>query len=224
MAAMPIRVVVAEDDLLVREGLIRLVESLRPLQLCAACPDYDALQQAVEAAQPDVVITDIRMPPTRSDEGLRAAEWLRENRPQVGVVVLSQHVTPEYALALLEKGAAGRAYLLKERVGDPEELMRAVTEVARGGSVIDPRVVEALVAARGRERSPLDELTPREMQVLELVAQGMSNSAIAAAVFLSERSVEKNISGILSKLELTDEADAHRRVRATLLYLSERGR
>ena len=221
---MPIRVVVAEDDLLVREGLIRLVESLPQLQLCAACPDYDTLLQAVDTAQPDVVITDIRMPPTRSDEGLRAAEWLRQYRPDVGVVVLSQHVTPEYALALLENGAAGRAYLLKERVGDPDELVRAVIEVARGGSVIDPRVVEALIAARGRARSPLDELTPREMQVLELIAQGMSNSAIAAAVFLSERSVEKNISGILSKLELTDEADVHRRVRATLLFLSERRR
>ena len=221
---MPIRIVIAEDDLLVREGLVRLIEALPGLELLAACADYDSLLQAVAAEEPDVVVTDIRMPPTRTDEGLRAAEWLRQNRPRVGVVVLSQHVAPEYAIALLENGATGRAYLVKERVGDPDELVRAITEVARGGSVVDSRVVEGLARARGRHPSPLDDLTPRELEVLEKLAQGLSNSAIATASFLSERSVEKNISAIFSKLGLSEEGDVHRRVKATLLFLADQSR
>ena len=167
------------------------------------------------------MITDIRMPPTGTDEGLRAAERLRAERPEVGVVVLSQYAEPEYALALLEKGASGRAYLLKERVSDIDQLVGAVREVARGGSVIDPRVVEVLVAARSAVRnSPIAQLTPRERDVLQQVAMGKNNAGIAAALFLTERAVEKHINAIFSKLELSEEPDVHRRVKAALVYLA----
>lgn len=167
------------------------------------------------------MITDIRMPPTGTDEGLRAAERLRAERPEVGVVVLSQYAEPEYALALLEKGASGRAYLLKERVSDIDQLVGAVREVARGGSVIDPRVVEVLVAARSAVRdSPIAQLTPRERDVLQQVAMGKNNAGIAAALFLTERAVEKHINAIFSKLDLSEEPDVHRRVKAALVYLA----
>src|SRR5947207_1534265 len=184
--------------------------------------DLDSLMAAVEAERPDVVITDIRMPPTGTDEGIRAAGEIRAKHPNTGVVVLSQYVEPEYALSLLEKGAAGRAYLLKERVSDIEQLVNAIREVARGGSVIDPRVVESLVAARTRKAdSPLRDLTPREQEVLAAMAEGKNNAAIATRLFLTERAVEKHINSIFSKLGLHEDKDVHRRVRAASLYLSE---
>ena len=218
------RIVLAEDNYLLREGVKQLLETSDEVELVATAGDLPALEQAIDAQRPDVVITDIRMPPTGTDEGLRAAEKLRAERPEVGVVVLSQYVEPDYALALLEKGATGRAYLLKERVSDIDQLVNAVLEVARGGSVIDPRVVEVLVAARSRSTSsPLAQLTPREMEVLELLAQGRNNAGIAAALFLSERAVEKHINAIFSKLGVSEEPDVHRRVKAVLLYLAERG-
>ena len=219
---MPIRVVFADDNYLLREGVKQLIETQPDLELAAVAVDFDSLMAAVEAQAPDVVITDIRMPPTGSDEGIRAAEQIRTGHPKTGVVVLSQYAEPEYALALLEKGAAGRAYLLKERVSDIEQLVNAIREVARGGSVIDSKVVEALVAARTRKTdSPLRDLTPREQEVLAAMAEGKNNAAIAASLFLTERAVEKHINSIFSKLGLTEERDVHRRVKATLLYLGE---
>jgi DNA-binding NarL/FixJ family response regulator len=216
----PIRVVIAEDNYLVREGIKQLIESLPELELAAVCEDMDSLLEAVEKTSPDVVMTDIRMPPTGTDEGLRVAERLRETHPSTGVVVLSQYVESEYALQLLEKGAAGRAYLLKERVSDVIQLVDAIKEVAAGGSVIDPKVVEALVAARSTAAgSPLAILTPRETEVLEQLAQGKNNAAIAAALFLTERAVEKHINSIFSKLQLSEEKEIHRRVKAALLFL-----
>ncbi|HVH65234.1 MAG TPA: response regulator transcription factor [Candidatus Acidoferrum sp.] len=219
---MSIRLILAEDNYLVREGVRQLIESQPGLEIAAVCTDLDSLLAAVEQHHPDVVLTDIRMPPTGTDEGIRAAEKLRQEHPKTGVVILSQYADPEYALKLLEKGATGRAYLLKERVSDIEQLTNAIREVARGGSVIDPRVVEALVAARTRRAdSPLRELTPREQEVLGAMAEGKNNAAIAGQLFLTERAIEKHINSIFSKLSLQEETDIHRRVRAVLLYLSE---
>jgi len=199
-----------------------LLETSDEIELLASCGDLPGLEQAIEEHSPAVVITDIRMPPTGTDEGLRAAERLRAERPEVGVVVLSQYAEPEYALALLEKGASGRAYLLKERVSDVEELVRAIREVASGGSVIDPRVVETLVEARSRRRdSPLERLTPRESEVLAEMAQGRNNAGVAAALGLSERAVEKHINSVFSKLGLSEEPDVHRRVKAVIVYLAD---
>jgi DNA-binding NarL/FixJ family response regulator len=167
-------------------------------------------------------VTDIRMPPTGTDEGIRAAATLRDSHPGVGVVVLSQYDEPEYAVALLTRGAAGRAYLLKDALGDTDDLVRAIREVAAGRSVIDPQVVENLVAARTRfSASPLRALSPREVDVLSAMAQGRSNDAIASTLFISVRVVEKHISAIFAKLGLTEEGDVHRRVKAVLIYLSE---
>jgi DNA-binding NarL/FixJ family response regulator len=218
----PLRVVLAEDNLLVREGVQRLLEAQDDLELVAACGDLDGLLAAVQRERPDVVITDIRMPPTGTDEGIRAAERLRTTHPGVGVVVLSQYDDPEYALALLEDGSARRAYLLKERVSHPEQLLAAIREVALGGSVIDPRVVEALVTRRAREaHSPLAELTARERDVLAAMAQGKTNAAIAEALVLTPRAVEKHINAIFSKLPLGQHPAADRRVTAVLLFLAE---
>jgi DNA-binding NarL/FixJ family response regulator len=215
-----IRVVLAEDNYLVREGIRQLLEEEEGIELVAACEDFDSVMKAIAEHHPDVVLTDIRMPPSGTDEGLQVAHRLRGESPATGVVVLSQYVEADYALALLENGAAGRAYLLKERVSDVGQLRNAIEEVHRGGSVIDPRVVEALVAARARRAdSPLDALTPREREVLGQVAQGKNNAAIAAALFLTERAVEKHINSIFSKLGLGEEPDVHRRVKATLVYL-----
>jgi len=220
--AVTIRLVLAEDNYLVREGIRQLIETQPDLELVAVCTDFDSLLAAVETHHPDVVLTDIRMPPTGTDEGVRAAERLRQQHPKTGVVILSQYSDPDYALALLEKGATGRAYLLKERISDIEQLTNAIREVANGGSVIDPKVVEALVAAKVRKpQSPLAELTPREREVLGLMAEGKNNAAIAARLFLTERAIEKHINSIFSKLALTEEKDTHRRVRAALLFLSE---
>jgi len=221
--AAPLRVILAEDSYLVREGIRMLIEEEDDLLLLASCNDYESLLAAVDEHEPDVVITDIRMPPTNTDEGIRAARQLRERHPTVGVVVLSQYVEPAWALELLEQGSAGRGYLLKERVGDLDELTRAVCAIAEGGSVIDPQVVDALVAARmQRERSLLARLTERELEVLGRIAQGHNNAGIAALLHLSERAVEKHINSIFSKLDLSGEdGQVHRRVRAVLLYLAE---
>jgi DNA-binding NarL/FixJ family response regulator len=219
---MPIRLVIADDHLLVREGVRRLLETEPDIEIAAVCGDLDSLLAAVEEEHPDVVVTDIRMPPGNGDEGIQAAQRLRTTAPDVGVVVLSQCATPSYALALLEAGSAGRSYLLKERVQDPGELVSAIRAVARGGSVIDPKVVEALVAedARG-EGSPLKSLTERERDVLREMATGKSNAAIGESLFLAERSVEKVIHSIFLKLGLTWEASVNKRVMAVILYLAE---
>ena len=218
---MTIRIVLAEDNYLVREGERQLLESLDGIDLVAVCEDYDSVIRAVDEHRPDVLLTDIRMPPTETDEGLRAADHVRDVLPGCGVVVLSQYVEAEYALALLQKGAAGRTYLLKERLSDIVQLENAIREVARGGSVIDPAVVEALVQARARSAgSPVASLTPRELEVLGQVAQGKNNAAIAAVLFLTERAVEKHINSIFSKLALSEDPQIHRRVKATLLYLA----
>ena len=219
---MVLRVLLAEDNYLVREGVARLLDMEPGVELVGTCADYDDLMAAVAAHAPDVVVTDIRMPPTGTDEGVRAANALRVDAPTVGVVVLSQYVEPAYALALLEHGSGGRAYLLKERVSDIDQLRHAISEVARGGSVIDPKVVEALVDARTRTKeSPLRFLTPRESEVLAEMAQGRNNAGIAAALGLSERAVEKHINSVFAKLALSEEPDAHRRVKAVLLYLAD---
>ena len=219
---MPIRLVLAEDHYLVREGVRRLLETRPDLEVAAVCGDLPSLLAAVEAERPDVVVTDIRMPPGGSDEGIQAAERLRESHPDVGVVVLSQFSQPGYALALLESGTARRAYLLKERIEDVEQLAGAIHAVAEGGSMIDPQVVEALVTARGRsKRSKLDELTSREHDVLREMAEGKNNAGIAASLFLTERSVEKVIHSIFLKLGLSWEPSIHKRVKAVIIYLAE---
>lgn len=221
---MPLRLVLADDHYLVREGMSRLLEAQPDLEVVAACGDLDSLLAAVEAELPDVVVTDIRMPPTGTDEGIRAADLLRESHPQIGVVVLSQYADPRYALPLLEHGTEGRAYLLKERVDDVEQLVGAIRAVAEGGSFVDPKVVEALVAENARtERSPLHDLTPRERDVLREMASGKNNAAIAATLFLTERSVEKVIHSIFLKLGLGWETTVHKRVKAVVLYLAEGG-
>lgn len=220
----PVRVVLAEDSYLVREGVRRLLETDPLLELTSTCANLDGLLAAVERDRPDVVVTDIRMPPSNTDEGIQAAALLRETNPDVGVVVLSQHDEPEYALKLLEKGSARRAYLLKDSLNDPNHLTAAVREVERGGSVVDPRVVETLVAARARQvGSKLQEVTDREREVLSQMAQGCNNDTIGERLHLSIRMVEKHINSIFSKLSLSEETDVHRRVKAVLIYLSETG-
>jgi DNA-binding NarL/FixJ family response regulator len=217
-----VRVVLAEDNALLREGVSRLVDAANDLELVGVASDLPELLAIADEVVPDVVVTDIRMPPTGTDEGLRAAAWLREHHPATGVVVLSQFTSPTYALALLEDGSAGRAYLLKERVAGADELAQAIRVVAAGGSVIDPVVVDELVRARASKRSSdLAWLTPRESEILGEMAQGKSNLAIADALGVSERAVEKHSNAIFSKLGLSEERDANRRVKAVLVYLSE---
>jgi DNA-binding NarL/FixJ family response regulator len=221
---MAIRLVLAEDHYLVREGIRRLLETDPEFEVAAVCGDLDSLLSAVEGERPDVVVTDIRMPPGDSDEGIQAAQRLRETNPEIGVVVLSQYATPSYVLALLEGGSGGRAYLLKERVKDLGQLAAAIRAVAAGGSVVDAKVVEALVAENARgEDSPLSQLTPRERDVLREMAEGRNNAAIANALFLTERSVEKVIHSIFLKLGLTWETAVHKRVKAVILYLAASG-
>jgi DNA-binding NarL/FixJ family response regulator len=218
---MSIRVVLAEDNALLRAGVSRLLEREQGLELVGTAGDLPSLLALVEAEEPDVVVTDIRMPPSGTDEGIQAATRLRAEHPAIGVVVLSQHAAPAYALALLSEGSEGRAYLLKERVADVDELVAAVREVAGGGSVIDPKVVESLVASTSpRTMSDLDRLTPRENEILAEMAQGKSNAAIAATLVLSERAVEKHTNSIFSKLGLSEEKDLNRRVKAVLLFLA----
>jgi DNA-binding NarL/FixJ family response regulator len=216
-----VRVALAEDNVLLREGMSRLVAANEDFELAGVAGDLPQLLALVKEREPDVVVTDIRMPPTGTDEGIKAAAWLREHFPRTGVVVLSQYVAPGYALALLEHGSAGRAYLLKERVGSVDELARAIRAVAAGGSVIDPQVVDELVRARSAQRSSgLSLLTVRETEILAEMAQGKSNAAIAAALFVTERAVEKHTNSIFAKLGLSEERDVNRRVKAVLVYLS----
>ena len=219
---MGLRVVVAEDSVLMREGITSVLALHDEIDVVAVCADFDELQGAVAEHDPDVVVTDIRMPPTQTDEGIRAANGFRDTRPDMGVVVLSQYVEPEYAMHLFESGSHGRAYLLKERVADTNELAEAIHRVHEGGSVIDPQVVDALIAARsGDTPTILDRLTDREVEVLSHMAQGQNNAAIGEALFISPRSVEKHINSIFTKLDLNEETDTNRRVRAVLVYLSE---
>ena len=218
---MAIRVILAEDNYLAREGIVRVLESIEDLDFVAAYSDLETVREAIDAARPDVVVTDIRMPPTHSDEGIRLAHELRTTQPEMGVVVLSQHAEPLYALALFDQGAARRAYLLKERVRDGAELGRAVREVANGGSVVDPRIVEGLLSVHaGRDRAPVQELTPRELEILGLIAEGRSNTAIAETLVVTKRAVERHINAIFRKLGLEESDDISRRVKAALLYLS----
>ena len=220
---MATRVVVADDSYLIREALVQLLAEDGEVDVVAACGDYDATLAAVEAERPDVVVTDIRMPPSQTDEGIRVAQALHDLSPETGVVVLSQYSDPQYALLLLEHGSAGRAYLLKERIHDRAELASAVAEVAQGGSVIDPKIIDVLVAARTRaEESPLAELTPREREILAEIAAGKSNAAIAESLVLTKRAVEKHINSIFLKLGLSQSQDASKRVKATLMFLADR--
>ena len=219
---MPVRIVLAEDHYLLREGLRRLLEMEPDLEVVAVCESFDTLLDAVAAEQPDVVITDIRMPPTNLDEGIRAAEQFRATHPGLGVVVLSQYVEPGYAHALFEGGTERRAYLLKDRVSEMEQLVGAIRSVLAGGSAVDPKVVDALVGAKTRpEDSPLHELTPRELDVLREMAEGKNNASIAESLFLTERSIEKVIHSVFRKLDLGWDASIHKRVKAVILYLAD---
>lgn len=215
---MPIRVVTADDSYLIRAAVARMVEDESDLELVEATEDFDGLLSAVADKQPDVVVTDVRMPPGHTDEGIRAAEAIRERAPHVGVTVLSQFVRREYAVRLFEAGAAGRAYLLKDRVAEAGQLAHAIREVARGGSVVDPLVVDELMApADGR----LARLTPRELEVLREMARGLNNAGIGESLVLTERAVAKHINAIFAKLDLHEDEALHRRVQAVLLYLGE---
>ena len=217
------RLVVAEDAYLIREGIRSALErEEEEVEVLEYCPDLGSLLRAIELSPPDVVIPDIRMPPTNTDEGIQAAATLRKDHPEIGVVVISQYVSPHYALKLFEHGSAGRAYLLKEHIGHRIQLMEAIREVAAGGSVVDPKVVDVLVEARMRAKnSLLSRLSTREREVLAGVATGASNAAIAESLFLTKRAVEKNINSLFAKLDLTDDKTTSRRVRAALLFLAD---
>jgi DNA-binding NarL/FixJ family response regulator len=220
--AASIRVVLADDSYLVREAVAHVLANAPGITILAACGDRDELLEAVERHEPDVVVTDIRMPPSGDNEGIVVARTLRETHPAIGVVVLSQFADPAYGLALLESGSDGRAYLLKERVHHRGQLVAAVAAVAEGGSVIDAKVVEGLIEARTRaESSSLADLTPRELEILALVARGHSNQAIADELVLTKRAVEKHINAIFLKLNLSTAEDVSRRVKAALMYLAE---
>jgi DNA-binding NarL/FixJ family response regulator len=217
-----LRVVFAEDNYLVREGTAALLAEIAEVELVGTAETKDGLLAAVENLSPDAVLTDIRMPPTNTSEGIEAAREIRSRHPSIGVVVLSQFADEEYAYDLLKDGAEGLGYLLKERVANVEEVVRALNEVAKGGSVLDPKVVEALVAAKDRmAHSPLASLTDREREVLAHMAQGQNNAAIAESLFLTERAVEKHINSLFHKLDLTEEPAVHRRVMAVLAFLRE---
>ena len=220
---MAVTVALAEDNLIVREGVVQLLSAPGTgVEIVSQSEGFDELMAAVEELHPDVVLTDIRMPPSFTDEGLRVAAILRDQRPEIGVVILSSYSDPAYALTLLESGLESRAYVLKERIHDRAQLVSAIHSVAVGGSVIDPKVVEPLVLARTRaERSPLADLTAREREVLAQIAQGKSNAAIAETLFLTKRAVEKHINSIFMKLNLAFDEDVSRRVKATLLFLAE---
>jgi DNA-binding NarL/FixJ family response regulator len=217
-----VRVVFAEDNYLVREGTAALLQASGEVELVGTASSLDELLAAVEQHKPNAVLTDIRMPPSNTTEGIDAARRIRADHPDIGVVVLSQYAEEEYAYELLKDGAAGLGYLLKERVANLEELVRALNEVAKGGSVLDPKVVESLVSAKDRmAHSPLAQLTEREREVLAHMAQGQNNAAIAKSLFLTERAVEKHINSLFHKLGLSEETDVHRRVMAVLAFLRE---
>jgi DNA-binding NarL/FixJ family response regulator len=220
---MALRVVVGEDSLLVREGIAGILGGIDGIELVETAGDLEELRASVDRTAPDIVLTDIRMPPTNSDEGIRFADELRSSHPEIGVVILSMHAEPRYATALLKGGSDRRAYLLKERLTDAAELRDALHTVAAGGSVIDPQVVERLVASREGGPSQLDALTPREREILGLIAQGRSNRWIASELTITRRAVERHINAIFLKLELGEPEEVNRRVRATLLYLSGDG-
>jgi DNA-binding NarL/FixJ family response regulator len=217
---MSVRVVVADDNLITREGIVQLLD--RDFEVVAACGDLPEVLDAVDRESPDVVLTDIRMPPSHSDEGIRLANRLRETHPEVAVIVLSQYEEPVFALSLLERGSDRRGYLLKERVHDRAQLRDALHAVVRGGAVIDPSLVDALVQGKAAiERSALADLSPRERQVLAEIAQGKSNPAIAESLVLSTGAVEKHINAIFLKLGLAFADDVSKRVKAALMFLSE---
>jgi DNA-binding NarL/FixJ family response regulator len=219
---MPVTIALADDSLIVREGVGQILAAEPGVRVVALCGDLPSLLAAVESERPDVVVTDIRMPPTSTDEGIQVAGLLRETHPTIGVVVLSNYAEPAYALALLESGSEGRAYLLKERVHDRAQLVAAIEAVATGGSVLDSKIVEPLVAAKLRvERSSLAALTGREREVLAEIAKGKSNAAIADTLVLTKRAVEKHINSIFLKLSLSYSEDVSKRVKATLLFLAE---
>jgi DNA-binding NarL/FixJ family response regulator len=220
---MTIRTVIGEDDFFVRQGVERALDTHSDIEVVASCADLGCLWAAIDEQRPDVVVTDIRMPPTSTDEGIRLAAELSITAPDIGVVVLSQYDEPEYVLALLDSGTNRRAYLLKETISDAAQLAGAVRSVAAGGSAIDPKVVERLAAARFDRGSLIDWLTPRERSVLEAMAAGMSNSGIADQLGIGVRSVEKHVNAIFSKLGLVEEDHVHRRVHAVLTFLSEVG-
>lgn len=216
-----IRVVIADDAYLVREALSQVLATAESLRVIRLCEDRDSLLAAVKEERPDAVLTDIRMPPNWTDEGIQVARALRETDPGIGVVILSQFAEPSYVLALLESGSTRRAYLLKERVNDPQQLISAIEEVVAGGSVIDPKVVEVLVQAQDRAAtSPLAELTPREREVLAELAQGKSNDAIGRSLLITKRAVERHVNAIFMKLDLGNANDVSRRVKAALIFLA----
>jgi DNA-binding NarL/FixJ family response regulator len=217
-----IRAVLGEDSYLASEGIARVIERIDDLELVSTSVDLDSLRAAIDEHAPDVVLTDIRMPPTNTDEGIRLAKELERDDRGIGVVVLSQHSEPTYAAALLEDGSHGRAYLLKERIRDAAMLADVVRSVAAGGSYVDPLVVETLVRSlRARGQSQLDQLTPRELEILALIAEGRSNTAIADQLVLTKRAVERHINGIFAKLGLGNADNISRRVKAALIYLAE---
>jgi DNA-binding NarL/FixJ family response regulator len=217
-----LRVVIAEDSYIIREFLTNLLTGTDEIELVAVCADGTELDQAIATLEPDVIVTDIRMPPSGGNEGIRIAAELRETGPDIGVVVLSQYAEPEYALELLGHGTGGRAYLLKERIRSKGQLLDAIAAVARGGSVVDPAIVDVLIQAQSRaDNSHLAQLTPRERELLAEIATGKSNGAIAESLFLTKRAVEKHVNAIFSKLDLPETADVSRRVKATLIFLSE---
>jgi DNA-binding NarL/FixJ family response regulator len=216
-----IRLVIVEDDLLVREGLTSLFMRIDGIEVVATCADVSALEVALAETEPDVVLTDIRMPPTHTDEGIRAAIDIRRTRPGVGVVVLSQFAEPEYVLSLLDEGSDGLGYLLKERVSDVGHLRRAIESVARGESAIDPKIIDVLISARSRGTDEIDRLTSREAEVLSLIAEGMNNATIAEQMVVSDKAVQKHINSIFSKLDLGVGTDVHRRVKAVLMWLAQ---
>jgi DNA-binding NarL/FixJ family response regulator len=221
---MTVRVVFADDNYLVREGVAGLLSETEGIDLVETVADPDALHAAVAVHRPDAVLTDIRMPPTFTTEGIDAAKRIRAEFPGTGVVVLSQYVEEDYAYALLADGVEGLGYLLKERVSQVDDLVRALYDVSRGGSALDPKVVEGLLSRKGQEtNSALRGLTERELEVLQALATGRSNQAVAKALFMSERAVEKHVGSVFQKLGLANESDVNRRVMAVLAYLEATG-
>jgi DNA-binding NarL/FixJ family response regulator len=223
VCAMPVRVALADDSLLIREGIEQILSREPDIELVASCSDVDELLDEVARVDVDVVVTDLRMPPTMTDEGIQIASRLRETAPGVGVLVLSNYADARYALALIERGSERRGYLLKERIHDRAELRAAILTIAKGGSMMDPVIVDRLVSERlRRDASPLATLTPRERDVLTEIAKGKNNAAIAESLFLTKRAVEKHINSIFLKLDLAFADDVNKRVKATLLYLSDK--
>jgi DNA-binding NarL/FixJ family response regulator len=215
-----LRVVVADDNVFIRNGIAAMIDMIDDMELVAECSDLPELRNAVADHRPDLVVTDIQMPPTLTDEGIVAAIEIRAERDDVGVLVLSQYVEPEYVMMLFEGGSDGLGYLLKERVADLDEFERAIRSVASGQSAVDPKVVDVLVSSRSQRPSEIDQLTPRETEVLGLIAEGLNNAAIADRLVLGDKAVAKHINGIFSKLGLSEEDEVHRRVKAVLLWLA----